>query len=555
MTFPGKCQPTESAYSTDILIVGGGLGGVAAALTAAKLGNNVVLIEETNWLGGQLTSQAVPPDEHPWIESSHTCHSYRRLRHGIREYYRRNYPLRPAALADPWLNPGLGDVSGLCHEPRIAELVIAEMLAPYLASGRLRVYRRHSPIAVSTEGDKVESVSIQDLEGRNQIEIAATYVLDATELGDLLELAGVEHVIGAEGRDDTGEPNASEVSDPLDQQAISWCFALDYRTGESHVIDRPASYAYWSRHVPPSWPGPLLSWTDVWPWSLVPRTLPIFSGNREEPHTNDLWNFRRILARSQFEHGFMDSDVTLVNWPQIDYAEFPLLGVDELTRNKAIEDSRELSLSFLYWMQTEAPRSDGGTGYTELRLRPDVTDTDDGLAKHAYIRESRRIQAIFTVLEQHIAVEHRSDTGRATIFPDSVGIGSYRIDLHPSTSGRTYFDSATYPFQIPLGALIPVRVNNLLPAAKNIGTTHITNGAYRLHPVEWSIGEAAAALAAFCIKTNSLPRKVWEHKDELDDYQRLLSSTLNITLVWPEHISRVNQQHIPSDHPSWGATS
>jgi hypothetical protein len=70
-------------------------------------------------------------------------------------------------------------------------------------------------------------------------------------------------------------------------------------------------------------------------------------------------------------------------------------------------------------------------------------------------------------------------------------VGSYRIDLHPTTRQRTYVDISSWPFQIPLGALIPVRVENLLPACKNLGVTHITNGCYRLHPVEWNIGEAA----------------------------------------------------------------
>ena len=76
-----------------------------------------------------------------------------------------------------------------------------------------------------------------------------------------------------------------------------------------------------------------------------------------------------------------------------------------------------------------------------------------------------------------------------------MGIGSYRIDLHPSTGRRTYVDLETWPFQIPLGALIPASVDNLLPGAKNLGTTHVTNGCYRLHPVEWNIGEVAGALA------------------------------------------------------------
>ena len=60
--------------------MGGGLGGVAAALAAAERGARVVLSEETDWPGGQLTSQAVPPDEHPWIEDFGCTARYRALR-------------------------------------------------------------------------------------------------------------------------------------------------------------------------------------------------------------------------------------------------------------------------------------------------------------------------------------------------------------------------------------------------------------------------------------------------------------------------------------------
>ena len=109
------------------------------------------------------------------------------------------------------------------------------------------------------------------------------------------------------------------------------------------------------------------------------------------------------------------------------------------------------------------------------------------------------------MLEQHVGTDARMQaTGQtreevtAERFADSVGIGSYRIDLHPTTGGDNYIDVSSLPFQIPLGALIPQRVENLLPACKNLGVTHITNGCYRLHPVEWNIGEAAGALAAHC---------------------------------------------------------
>lgn len=540
----GTSRTTMSEIRTDVLVVGGGLGGLAVALTAAQLGHRVVLTEENDWLGGQLTSQAVPPDEHPWIESGYSSPSYRRLREGIRTYYRRHYPLRAQVAADPLLNPGLGFVSRLCHEPRVAVAVIEEMLAPYVAAGRLRILMGHSPIAAVADGDDIEAVALRDLETGEEVSAWATYVVDATELGDVLEQANVEHVIGAESRDQTGELHAPAHANPLDQQAISWCFALDYRPGEEHVIDRPAGYSHWSEHVPPFWPGPQLSWTDVDPINLDSRTRPIFTGDTDDPGVRDLWHYRRILARAQFEPGFFDSDISLVNWPQIDYWERPLLGVDDNARREALAACRDLSLSFLYWMQTAAPRLDGGTGYPGLRLRPDVTGTADGLAKAAYVRESRRIRAKFTVVEQHVGVDARGTDAGSELFDDSVGLGCYRIDLHPSTAGRSYVDVDSYPFQIPLGALIPIRVTNLLPANKNIGTTHITNGCFRLHPVEWSIGEAVGALVAFCLHTGLPPRKVRADRGQLAEYQRLLTDTLGISLAWPDEIRRTSRgQH------------
>ena len=107
--------------AVDVAVIGGGLGGVAAALAAARAGRRVLLTEESDWLGGQLTSQAVPPDEHPWIEQFGCPASYRTLREGIREYYRRWYPLSEAARADRYLNPGRGTVSALCAEVGLTE--------------------------------------------------------------------------------------------------------------------------------------------------------------------------------------------------------------------------------------------------------------------------------------------------------------------------------------------------------------------------------------------------------------------------------------------------
>jgi hypothetical protein len=191
-----------------------------------------------------------------------------------------------------------------------------------------------------------------------------------------------------------------------------------------------------------------------------------------------------------------------------------------------------LSLSFLYWLQTEAPRPDGGAGYPGLRLRPDVLGTADGLAKRPYIRESRRIRAVTTVVEQDLAAEVRGARGPVER-DDAVGVGCYRIDLHPSTGGDPYIDVAAWPFQIPLGALLPVRVRNLLPAAKNVGTTHITNGCFRLHPVEWNIGEVAGLLAASCLDGRTEPAAVQADAVALDAFQRRLAAE-GVELRWPD---------------------
>jgi hypothetical protein len=522
--------------STSILIVGASTGGVAATLAALRMGQQVILTEESDWIGGQLTAQGVPPDENPWIdrEGVGCTASYRQYRDGVRAYYRRNYPMKTTVKDDPYFNPGRGNVSPLCHEPQIGVAVLYEMLMPYLASQRLELLLNTVPVAAETDGDVVRSVTLRHILTGDEVVISAPYILDATELGDLLELANVEHIIGAESQAQTGELHALEDEpDPLDQQSHSWTFVLDYHPDENHIIEKPEQYDFWRDYQADFWPAKQLSWTTSDPETLEPVTRPIFAGPTDDPLGDDLWHFRRIVYRQHYPADFHCSDVVVVNWPQIDYWLGQLLGVSAEEKVRHWEGARQLSLSLLYWMQTEAPRHDKDYGYPGLRLRGDIYGTSDGFAKYPYIRESRRIQAEFTVLEQHVGVEARGDLQGAEVFSDSVGIGSYRIDLHPSYR-RNYVDITNWPFQIPLGSLIPARVENLLPACKNLGVTHITNGCYRLHPVEWNIGEAAGALTAYCLQKNLTPKQVRNETRYLEDFQSVLRDNLGFELAWPE---------------------
>ena len=187
-----------TAVRVEVAVIGGGLGGVAAALAAARSGARVLLSEETEWIGGQLTSQVVPPDEHPWIEQFGSTAAYRDLRRGIRDYYRRWYPLSERARESRHLNPGSGSVSAICHEPRVALAVLDSMLAPFVASGALTVLTRHVPVAADAHGDVIRSVQLRDTVTGGTLDVDATVFLDATETGDLLPLAGVEYVTGTE---------------------------------------------------------------------------------------------------------------------------------------------------------------------------------------------------------------------------------------------------------------------------------------------------------------------------------------------------------------------
>src|ERR1035438_8339634 len=143
---PRTSHSAAKEFTADLVIIGGGLGGCAAALAAARNGLRVIMTEETDWIGGQLTAQAVPPDENPWIETFGGTRSYLNLRQQIRDYYLRNFPLTAEARAKPYLNPGNGWVSRLCHEPRVALAVLQQLLAPYVGGQKILILLRHKVV-------------------------------------------------------------------------------------------------------------------------------------------------------------------------------------------------------------------------------------------------------------------------------------------------------------------------------------------------------------------------------------------------------------------------
>ena len=518
----------------DILVLGGGLGGVAAAVTASRAGYRVCLTEENPWLGGQCTSQGVSTlDEHQYIETFGGTALYYEFRESIRAFYRTNFDLSEKALSAPFFNPGDGWVSRLCFEPWTALSAILAMVVPQIEANRLQIFYHARVRSAEVDSNQIHSVTVAQPDYERDLCFHAPYYLDATELGDLLPLLDIPYVTGAESRDQTGEPDARADGPAPDQvQTFTYPFVVDFRPGEDHTIPKPPNYEHNRDHQP---------YTLTLRYGTRDLTYKVFAAAPELPGA--FWTYRRILAADNFAPDQVEGDLAMINWAGNDFKGGNIIDKPPDEQAAILQQAKNLSLGLLYWLQTEVPRDDGrGHGYPEMRLQPDLLGTADGLSQYPYIRESRRIQARKTVLEQEVLARFQPHA-RAALFPDSVGLGLYPIDIH-GVPGDVAATGPTKPFQIPLGALIPRQLTNLLPACKNLGVTHMTNGCYRLHPVEWNIGESVAHLATFCLGRGNSPSAVLDKLELLHAFQQHLLQQ-GIPLYWYEDL--------PMGHSAWKA--
>lgn len=505
--------PAHPAIETcDVLVVGGSTGGTSAALAAAQAGMHVCVTEETSWLGGQMTSQGVSEfDENRYIETAGGTASYYQLRNGIRKYYRDHFTLSLLGKSERFFNPGNCWVSALCFQAPVALHVLDSMLKPYEQKGLLRVFLRTKAASVSMSGNRIESVLAYQFSTHKWFQFHARYFLDATDIGELLPLAGAEYVTGAESRSLTGEPNArSGAGDPNDDQSFTYSFVLARVPHNHQLVPKPAGYAANKKAQP------YTLTLDYGHGKFL--TYGVFTKRPGTP--GSFWAYRRLVAPQNFVGPHAPGDIALINWPGNDYCGPALLSTNPLAQAEQLRRAKLLALGLAYWLQNDVPRDGGGKGYPDLRLATSELGSADGLSLYPYIRESRRIRAVETIREQDISDLYQKGP-RSRWFPNSVGIGFYPIDIH--SCSKKDFTSGTKPFQLPAGALVPVRIQNLLAASKDIGTTHITNGAYRLHPIEWAIGEAAGWLAALAVESGRTPQEI------VNDAQ--LTSRLQLDLV------------------------
>jgi FAD dependent oxidoreductase len=509
----------------DVLVVGASLGGVIAAWRSAQAGLRTGLVAEYPWLGGQMSAQAVPPDEHRWVEDIGVTQSYRAFREAIRSHYRAQDGFCDQATMTAGTNPGDGWVSRLCFEPALAHEYFTQLLAPFVASGRLTIHAQGRLLQVERQGRSIKRVQLHGPVGPHWIE--AHYFLDATDTGELIAKAGLAYRLGKEARHEFGEIDAPITADPLDQQPVTAVIALRWRAqGRGVPIIKPEGYDAWANHVLPHYGHRLFSNFIPGARRGLSVALPFFATGT----TLDLWRYRRIIAAHQW--ATPRAEVSLINWAQNDYNRQPLLD-GPCSQDEIEAAARALSQAFAWWLQNAAPHGDGtGVGYSQLELAPDITATSDGLAQQVYVRESRRIVALQTLSQNDII---QGDAGELSPVnrSDSVGTVSYNMDIHPTCISGHGINAHARPFTLPVGCFVPIDCDNLIPACKNIGVTHLVNAATRVHPAEWLIGEVAATLAAQALATGLTPAALAQSPRERATLQTTLQG-LGIPLAWPD---------------------
>ena len=501
-----------SQFSCSILVVGGSTAAYSATLTALRMNIDVCLVQPQKVVGGQFTAQALPAsDDGSLLKQKASYSTVDGEKFAISKNQRwfrvRQRQLQPVA-GKPRQNPGGAWVCEFTTTPAVAATAMNERLIPFLQSGKLKLIPDSEPIEVlmvSTEGERsqVKGVKFRSNSGQ-QFTITAPVTLEATDFGDLLELADLPSRVGQESRNDTGEAILPERAIPACQQSFTFNVLVERTAGKGRLMAAPAGYGQ------EPWLNPQDFTEDYWT-QRAGRWL-----KRDFFSPFGIFRYRRLKRRSLNEKAVSVGDVSVINWGTSDhpirgqccgndFRRGHLIGISRAERQELIRRARDRAQAYIYYLQTH--------GNANLNPRPDMTWSRDGIALEPYVREARRGIAETTIRHEDVAERFFPDQSRARCFDDSLGIGQYHyLDLHGNLveghitpKGK---DVLARPFSLPAGSLVPMTADGLILSAKSIGTTHITNAAYRMHPIEWAIGEASGFLAVFSVWTGESPRRI-----------------------------------------------
>ena len=449
---------STNSVAVDVLVVGGGASGAAAAWQAARAGARTLVAEPTPWLGGMVTAAGVSCLD--GNEGALGSGFFGAFRAAIEAHYGGAQNVRT------------GWVSNTCFEPRVGAAVMARMVA---ASGA-EVWCGAELVAVLREGRRIVGARLR--RAGELVEVRARVTIEATEYGDVLALGQVPFRLGRESSAQTGEPDAPAAPD-LELQDQTYVAILAKHAGKAPPVPRPEGY------------DPALFDCSTSDRCTTPDPLLLNHG---------LHDWASFLGYALLPEGKF-----MLNWPfhSNDSPANGLFGsADE--RARCIADAKRRTLAFVHYMQNEL-------GHPEWGLA-DEFGTHDRLPWIPYVRESRRGEPLRWMREQDVVPV--GGAPRPPMQFDAIAVGDYFLDHHHS---KSHYPPATRlvenypknaPFQIPFAALVPRDTDGLVLAEKSIGVTHIVNGCSRLQPVVMLIGQAAGAAAALCALRAIEPREL-----------------------------------------------
>jgi len=442
-----SCVTKEQTRQTDVLVIGGTTSGISAGLQSARFNVPTLIVEETPWLGGMMTAAGVSA-----TDGNH------RLNSGIWNEFRnklRNHYGGEAALSTGW-------VSNTQFEPHIGDSIFKSMAS---AEKQLSVIYGYHLTGIVKDGNKVTGAVFEN-EQKEQLTIQARVVIDATDLGDGLAMAGVAYDLGMEAKSVTGEENAPDSANNIVQD-LTWAAVLkDYGTGADKTIEKPEDY-----------------------------NPELFRGSCAMTVDSILIDCEKML-----NYGRLPNNKFMINWPR--HGNDIYLNVVEMDwsqRREELKKAKERTLSFVYYIQTEL-------GFKNIGLADDEFPTADKLPFVPYHREGRRLHGI-----QRLTINHVRDIyGGAPLYRTGISVGDYPVDHHHACNPdapKIHFP-AIPSFNIPLGALIPEKIDGLIVSDKAISVSNIINGSTRLQPCVLLTGQAAGALAALSVQNNQQVREI-----------------------------------------------
>ncbi|MBD2199216.1 MULTISPECIES: FAD-dependent oxidoreductase [Calothrix] len=439
----------NQTYQADVLVVGGGVGGTAAAIQAARRGAKTILVSEFAWLGGMLTSAGVSVPDGNELEAFQT---------GLwGEFLRELQQRQPEGLDHSW-------VSFFSFDPRVGAQIFADWVQEL---ANLHWIAGEVPLEVLREGNCVTGVRFSDFT------VQAKITLDGTELGDLLALAEIPYRWGWEWQEQWEELSAPDSPNHLTEK-----YPVQAPTGVVLMQDFGIDTA---PEIPPA-----------------PNYDPsLFVG---------AWD--NYGAEQFINYGRLPGGLLMMNWPICgnDYgADLGRLVESKASRDEFIQESRWHSQNFAHFIQNQLGRRYG----LATQVFP---HSPSAFALHPYYRESRRLVGMKTITEQDIlpvsggqVASLNIDTIAIANYPNDHHYPGFDFPLQPKSirwGGRW----TGTPFTIPYSSLIPINTDGFLVCEKNISVSHIANGATRLQPVVMGIGQAAGMAAAMCIEFNCQPR-------------------------------------------------